>query len=105
MASDIDIRDSIARHYWAEAALAELAERYKEQGFSVARNARLAGQEADLIARKGDSFEVIEVKSGKWRPDEKEAVAQLRNYVVHQPNGSFKLVWVNPPKPQHVAIQ
>jgi hypothetical protein len=105
MPSDISVRRDIAHRFWQEAVLTELTERYREQGFHVEREAPLQGFRADLIARSGDHIDVVEVKSSASGRAELDALKQLRNYVSHLPNASFKLVWTTPPSQPDIEIE
>ena len=105
MPSDVSVRDSIARRFWAEALLEELRSRYAEEGYEVRRNVNVAGVEADLIAQKGENLEVVEVKAGQWERAKRDAVARLRNWAAQTPNASFKLIWASPPRDPTIDVE
>lgn len=105
MQSEMTVRPQIAQRFWEQAMLAELAERYREQGFDVQREVSLHGTRADLVARSGDRIEVVEVKGGVADRTKLEAVKRLRNYVATLENASFKLVWATPPSEPDINIE
>lgn len=105
MPNEVSVRRALAQRYWQEAVLAELTERYREQGYFVEREVPLQGITADLVARSGDRIEVVEVKSSLADQADRDALKQLRNYVAHLPNGSFKLVWTTPPSQPNIEVE
>jgi hypothetical protein len=105
MSNEVSVRRALAQRYWQEAVLAELTERYREQGYIVEREVALQGITADLVARSGDRVEVVEVKSSSADEADRDALKQLRNYVAHLPNGSFKLVWTTPPFQPNIEVE
>jgi hypothetical protein len=105
MPNEVSVRRALAQRYWQEAVLAELTERYREQGYFVEREVPLQGITADLVATSGDRVEVVEVKSSLSDRADRDALKQLRNYVAHLPNGSFKLVWTTPPSQPDIEVE
>jgi Holliday junction resolvase len=100
----VEIRPEILDPYLAKAAVDQLAADYSQRGFKVERDVRLGDTRADLIAKKGDELIVFEVKSGKWTPEEREAVKRLRNQAVHD-RGRFVLVLAQQPSGKLVEIE
>jgi len=99
------IGSEIARKYWHEAAIADLASKYAAQGYEVKKDAKIGNHEADLVLKKGDELIVVEVKSGNWPKEKIEQVQSIRNEVVHRLGGKFSLVLVSPPQEKSIEIE
>jgi hypothetical protein len=88
----VEISQEILAKHLAEAAVEQLAQDYELKGFEVEKNADLGGTRADLIVKRGNEIIVIEVKAGRWTPEQRESVKRLRNYVIHEHGARFVLV-------------
>ena len=98
------IEPQILRRHWEAAAVEQVAERLKQEGYSVEREARFADSRADLVARKGDETLVYEFKvPGRKEADWARAAARLREQAIAQ-GARFRLVLVRPPRETRVEV-
>jgi hypothetical protein len=98
------IDQEILNKVFQKAAIEQTAQQYARDGYFVSRQARLGELRADLVAQKGGKLIVIEFKSGPWIPRKAKTVAKLRNYVVDELKGEFRLVLVNPPQEKQISV-
>lgn len=100
----MEIRPEILDKHLADAAIEQLADDYTRKGFEVARDVLMGDARADLVARKGESLVVFEVKAGSWT-DERRAEAQhLRDEAVNK-GGRFVLVMLPQPREKSVEVE
>lgn len=98
------IRDDLASKYWLLAAEEEVASSLETEGYSVKRETLFGGIRADLVATRGKELRVYEFKTPSWSPERTEQAKRLRNHVVHELSGDFRLVWVAPPSEREIEI-
>jgi hypothetical protein len=101
----MEIRDEIISKHWLDAAIEEVAVKYRTQGYEVLQEAPIGDTHADLIARKGDELIVVEFKLGDWSEERSEEVSRIRSEVIHRLGGKFNLVLVSPPKDKIIEIE
>lgn len=99
------IRQELAYKHWLSAAMEEVEEKYKNEGYIVEREKEIGTHKADLIAKRKNELIVVEFKSTPWDAKKSSRVKQLRNYVVHKLGGKFNLVWAIPPKEKRIEIE
>ncbi len=99
------IRQEFAYKHWRSAAIEEVEEKYKNEGYVVEREKEIGSHKADLIAKRENELIVTEFKSTPWDAKKSSRVKQLRSYVVHKLGGKFNLVWVIPPKDKSIEIE
>ena len=98
------IDPSIAERHWAEAAVEQVIERLRADGYEVEREASFGGVRADLVARRGGETLVYEFKAPSeggegWA----RAVALLRERAAEQ-GARFRLVFVRPPREARIEV-
>ncbi|MDP2233034.1 MAG: hypothetical protein Q8K89_05315 [Actinomycetota bacterium] len=98
------VNESTARKYWRLATEDQIAAELRKDGYDVSTDEDVGGHRADLVARRGDQLLVYEFKTADWTPSRMEQAIKLRNYVVHNMDGDFKLVWVAPPVERRIEI-
>jgi hypothetical protein len=98
------ISKSILNQAWLQAAIEQTAIDYQSQGYSIQKQVRIADMQADLVAEKDNNVIFFEFKSGKWDTAKVNQALKLRNYVVNNQAGKFKLVLVNTPEEKQVQI-
>jgi len=98
------INKNILNQAWLQAAIEQTAIDYQCQGYSIKKQVRIADMQADLIVQKDHEVIFFEFKSGKWDTAKVNQALKLRNYVIHNQAGKFKLVLVNTPKEKQVKI-
>jgi hypothetical protein len=98
------ISHKILNQAWEQAAIEQLALDYQCQGYSIKKQVSIADMQADLVAQKDNDVIFFEFKSGKWDTVKVNQVLKLRNYVVQNQAGKFKLVLVNRPAEKQVEI-
>lgn len=98
------ISKSILNQVWVQAAIEQTAIDYQSQGYSIQKQVRIADMQADLVAQKDNNVIFFEFKSGKWDTTKVNQALKLRNYVVNNQAGKFKLVLVNTPEEKQVQI-
>ncbi|MDM8521816.1 hypothetical protein QUF80_00435 [Desulfococcaceae bacterium HSG8] len=99
------IRQELAYKHWLSAAMEEVEEKYKNEGYIVEREKEIGRYKADLIAKRENELIVTEFKSTPWDTKKSSRVKQLRSYVVHKLGGKFNLVWAIPPKEKSIEIE
>ena len=99
------IRQEFANKHWRSAAIEEVEDRYKNEGYIVEREKEIGSYKADLVAKRENELIAFEFKSAPWDKKKSSRVKQLRRYVVHQLGGKFNLVWASPPKEKHIEIK
>jgi hypothetical protein len=98
------ISKSILNQTWLQAAIEQTAIDYQSQGYSIQKQVTIADMQADLVAQKDNNVIFFEFKSGKWDTAKVNQALKLRNYVVNNQAGKFKLVFVNTPEEKQVQI-
>lgn len=98
------ISKSILNQTWLKAAIEQTAIDYLSQGYSIQKQVRIADMQADLVVQKDNNVIFFEFKSGKWDTEKINQALKLRNYVVNNQAGKFKLVLVNTPEEKQVQI-
>lgn len=99
------IRQELAYKHWLSAAMEEVEEKYKNEGYIVEREKEIGIHKADLIAKRENELIVVEFKSIPWDAKKSNRVKQLRSYVVHKLGGKFNIVWAIPPKEKSIEIE
>lgn len=100
----MEIRPEILDKHLADAAIEQLADDYSRRGFEIERDVPMGDARADMVARKGESLLVFEVKPGAWTEQKREEVVRLRNQAVHE-GGRFILVMLPHPRKKSVEIE
>jgi len=98
------ISDQVARKYWLLAVQREIRGQYKKDGYSVKQGEKIGAYRADLVVRREDELIVFEFKSGTWNKAKSQKAKGLRAYVVHELHGSFRLIWVSPPREYDIVV-
>lgn len=99
------IDPEIAERHWEAAAVEQVAERLRSEGYSVKRDGRFSGLRADLVARRGDETIVYEFKSpSEGGEDWARQVTRLREKAVER-GARFHLVFVRPPRGHHAEVE
>jgi hypothetical protein len=99
------IRQELAYKHWLSAAMEEVEEKYKNQGYIVEREKEIGSHKADLIAKRENELIVVEFKGTPWDAKKSSRVKQLRSYVVHKLGGKFNIVWAIPPREKRIEIE
>lgn len=100
----MEIRPEILDRHLADAAIEQLADDYTRKGFDVARDVPMGDARADLVARKGESLVVFEVKTGDWTEERRAQAQHLRDRAVHE-GGRFVLVMLPQPREKSVEVE
>jgi len=90
--------------YLHDTAILQVADDYKEKGYSVSFEENIGEVKADIVARKDEEVIVIEVKAGKLTSHKKAQISKLSSYIKKQGNHKFLVVFVNPPKEKKLQI-
>lgn len=98
------ISNKILTQVWEQAALEQIALDYQSQGYSTKKQVKIADMQADLVAQKNKDVIFFELKSGKWDSVKINQALKLRNYVVQNQAGKFKLILVNRPQEKRIEI-
>lgn len=96
------------RKYYHNAVIDQLKEEYREKGYAVSVDEKLpnSNYRADLIARKGDTVIILEVKTGMVNSTAKQQIREISNIVKRSyPNAKFRLVAVNYPDESAISIE
>jgi hypothetical protein len=97
------IRPEIARRYWLLASIEESRKQFQDEGFRVTTDATIEGFKVDLLAESDKRRIFVEFKT-PGRSDRIAEAIEVRNRVVHQLGGEFRLVWVTPPRERDIEI-
>jgi Holliday junction resolvase len=99
------IEPRIAERHWQAAAVEQVAEQLRAEGYEVRRQARFGDLRADLLARKGSDVLVYEFKSPTEGGDDwAQQVSLLRERAVKR-GARFHLVFVRPPRESHIEVE
>jgi Predicted pPIWI-associating nuclease len=99
------IEPRIAERHWEAAAVEQMAERLRAEGYKVQRDVQFEGLRADLVARKGRETVVYEFKSPSTGGEEwSRAVSLLRDRAVEH-GARFHIVFVRPPRESQIQIE
>jgi hypothetical protein len=101
---NMKMSNNILTQVWEQAALEQIALDYQSQGYSTKKQVKIADMQADLVAQKDNDVIFFELKSGKWDNVKINQALKLRNYVVQNKAGQFKLVLVNRPQEKRIEI-
>lgn len=96
------------RKYYHYAVIDQLKEEYKKKGYTVSVDEKIpnSNYRADLIARKGDTVIILEVKTGMVNNAAKQQIREISNIVKSScPNAKFRLVAVNYPDESAISIE
>ena len=96
------------RKYYHYAVIDQLKEEYKKKGYTVSVDEKIpnSNYRADLIARKGDTVIILEVKTGMVNNAAKQQIMEISNIVKSScPNAKFRLVAVNYPDESAISIE
>lgn len=96
------------RKYYYYAVIDQLKDEYKKKGYKVTTQERLADSNylADMIARKGDTLVILEIKTGIVNNAVKQQIREMSEIVKHNyPNAKFRLVAVNYPDESAIKIE
>jgi len=88
-----------------EIAIEQIAEDYRQKGYTVSREEILGTFQADLVVRKDTEQLVIEVKAGKMTPDKKQRIAGIADYVRNLGGYKFLVVVATPPKEKNFKLK
>lgn len=94
---------SAALRYLEEAKIEELAHKYEEQGFAIAKHHQDAGATYDLVASNGQKTIAIEVKARTALARYVEEIKRLRT-IAHDRGYDFHLIIVNPPVERQIRV-
>jgi len=100
----MEIKKKYLGKYLHDIAIEQIAEDYFQKGYTVSKEENLGEFRADLIARKGDEQIVVEVKTGKMTPVQKEKIAGIADYVRNLGGYKFLIVIATPPKEKKLEI-
>lgn len=100
----MEIRQQYLERYLYDIAVDQLMADYQAKGYQVAKEEKVGGFQADLVATKGDEVVVVEVKTGTMTPQRRRQVAAIGDYVRTQKNYKFLVVLANTPKPKRIDI-
>ena len=79
-------RDNYLAPYYERATIDQLADEYKQKGYSVQRDARLVKYRVDLLAEKDGQKVYIEVKRKKMDAEARRRVAAIEELTRNMPN-------------------
>jgi hypothetical protein len=100
----MEIKKQYLQKYLHSIAIDQIAEDYRQKGYTISKEEQVGKFRADLIARKENETIVIEIKSGRMTPEKKETIIGLGNYVRSQGNYKFLVVIATPPKEKKLEI-
>lgn len=96
------------KKYYYRAVVDQLVEEYRKKGYLVSTEERLADSNifADIIARKGDTMIVLEIKTGVINSAAKQRIKAISDIIKnHYPNAKYRLVAVNYPDESSISIE
>lgn len=91
-----------------ELAVEQLADKYAQEGYLVARDVRLGSAEADLVVSKADKHIIVEVKSPRNRTESgsfRSKMLSLRTFALENPSYSLQLVVATEPRPKKIKVE
>src|SRR4051812_15206979 len=94
-----------AADYLEADKIEELADDLSRDGYHVEREANVADQQFDLVARRNGELVVYEVKARSRLKQSVDELARLRAAAREGGVTSYRLVVVNPPRETQVAIE
>jgi hypothetical protein len=101
----LKIEPQIMTRHWQQAAADQLTKELVGMGYQVERDARLGDGRADLIARKGDTTVVYEIKTpGPGGEGWGESVIRLREAAIAS-GARFKIAFVRPPRRAEATVE
>lgn len=100
----MEIKKKFLAKYVHEIAVEQLSDEYKDKGYEVALHRMVESYNVDLVAHKGDETILVEVKSGKIKPSDKEFFKYISSYVKARPNHKFRLVVATPPREKRIDV-
>lgn len=71
------------------ANLEQIADTYREKGYSIKTDARIGPYRVDIVAIKGDETIYIELKTHTERPEAKHRIKEMADYFKTIPNAKF----------------
>ena len=75
-----------------QATLEQLADDYREKGYTIKTDAKVGPYRVDLAATKGDETIYIEIKTHTENPDAKRRIKVMADYFKTVPNAKFIVV-------------
>lgn len=96
------------RKYYHCAIIDQLKDEYRKEGFKVTVEEQLpnSNYKVDMVARKGDTLVVLEIKTGIVKEAAKKQIRKMSEIVkLHYPNAKFRLVAVNYPDESAINIE
>ncbi len=100
----MEIRKGHYAKYLHDIAIDQIAEDYREKGYTVNKEVPLGTYHADLVATKENQNIVVEVKTGKLTPERKKKITELADYVNELGNYQFKVAIAKLPKDKELKI-
>jgi hypothetical protein len=92
--------------YLHEAAISEIADKYRLQGYEVIKEKRIGKYQVDLMAIRGKEKIIFEFKVGELTSFKKKAILSLHKFLhKKEPTAQFKIINVNSPKRTLVEIE
>jgi hypothetical protein len=99
------IQKKYLRKYLHDIAIDQIAEEYRDKGYTIAKEEMLGKFRADLIAIKDNEKIVIEVKTGKMDSSQKEQIAGIADYIRNKEGYKFLVAVATPPKEKAIEIE
>lgn len=78
--------------YYEKATIDQIADDYRERGYTVKKEIIVGPYRVDLIAKKGDETVYIELKSHSQSPEAKHRIKAMADYFKTVPNAKFIVV-------------
>lgn len=85
--------------------LEQIADDYRERGYSVKKNVQIGDYRVDLAAIKGDETIYIELKSNGETPEAKRRIKQMSDYFKTIPNSKFFVIISRYPEPKKISFE
>jgi len=91
--------------YLEKAKVEEISEELKKQGYIVNLEKQYGEYRYDIVAKKGKSILLFEIKTGSNLIGKSKVLSQMAAYTKALKNVKFELVIVNPPKEKEIEIE
>ena len=89
---------------YEKAALDQIADDYKEKGYSIKKEVIVGPYRVDLVAQKGNETIYVEVKSRELSSSAKHRIKEMTDYFKSVPNAKFIVAISRYPEPKKIIF-
>ena len=93
------------RRSFEKATIEQLADEYREKGYSVKTDAKVGPYRVDLVASKDEENIIIEVKTGRENPEAIRRIKEMAGYFKSVPYTKFFVVVSRLPEPKSIIFE